>query len=153
LQPFERVPGTSTRHSDSTIINQLDPDVNSSRKRLRKIIYAVGAVFAVIVLIDALDLFVDKNWGEIPHGNHSHFVSYDKDEGVSVSNCPQRPPAADEMISRQCQMLKMVKVDNVTHYVPTDRNPNVPTERFPTRPPGSGVIITPNGELASGDDH
>jgi hypothetical protein len=124
-----------------------------NRDKLRKVLLTIAAIGAIIVIVDALDLFDDKYWSEISHGNHSHFVPYNKDEGVSVSNCPQHPPAANELITSQCQILELVSVEGTTHYVPTNRNPNVPLDRFPTRPPGSGVVVTANGELAAADAH
>ncbi|MGA7303938.1 MAG: hypothetical protein WBW88_03650 [Rhodothermales bacterium] len=124
------------------------------QRRQLKIFLAVFAViFVAVVLSDALDLFTNKDWSEIPHGNHSHFVPNHRDEGVSASDCPQRPPGKNEMLSSQCQMIQLVVIDGTTHYVPTDHNPNVPPDRFPTRPPGSGVIITPDGELAAAGSH
>ena len=154
LQGPGRAEGTTTRLLYSTCIKTyLEHVVTSTRRNLRRIVYGVAIVFATIVLVDALDLFDDKTWTEISHGNHSHFIPYDKDDDVSVSNCPQHPPAANELISSQCQLLTLVIVGDVTYYVPNDRNPNVPDDQFPTRPPGSGVIITPNGELAAAGAH
>ena len=127
--------------------------MTSQRSKIRKILFTVAGIAALVVVIDALDLFDDKTWSEISHGNHSHFVPYDKDEGVSVSNCPQQAPAVNEILTSQCQMLELVESDGVTHYVPSNRNPNVPVSRFPTRPPGSGVVVTANGELAAADAH
>jgi len=122
-------------------------------------LYAVAAVFVAIVIFDSLDLFDDKTWSEISHASHSHFVPFDNDRGilldedVSVSDCPQRPPADNELLSSQCQLLTIVTIDETTYYIPNDRNPNVPDERFPVRPPGPGVVITPNGQLASANAH
>ncbi|HUF07927.1 MAG TPA: hypothetical protein VMO47_01315 [Rhodothermales bacterium] len=124
----------------------------TQRRQFRRILYVVAAVFAAIVLVDALDLFSNKNWSEIPHGNHSHYSPHNRDENVSVSDCPQRPPGENEMLSSQCQLIQLVKVDGTTHYAPVDRNQNVPIARFPTRPPGPGVIITATGELAAAGD-
>jgi hypothetical protein len=126
--------------------------VSSTRPRIR-FLYAAAAVFVFIVVLDALDVFDDKTWTEISHGSHSHFIPYDKDEAVSVSDCPQRAPSETELLSSQCQILTLVTVEETVHYIPADRNTNVPDDRFPTRPPGSGVIITPNGELAAADAH
>ena len=125
----------------------------TQRRQFKRILYIVAAVFAAIVLVDALDLFSNKNWSEIPHGNHSHYSPHNRDENVSVSDCPQRPPGENEMLSSQCQLIQLVNVDGTTHYVPVDRNQNVPLDRFPTRPPGPGVIITAIGELAAAGDH
>jgi hypothetical protein len=125
----------------------------NQRRRFKLILAVFAIVIVSIALIDALDLFSNKNWSEIPHGNHSHFVPNHRDEGVSASDCPQRPPAENEMLSGQCQLIELVDVNGTTHYLPADRNPNVPPDRFPTRPPGPGVIITPTGELASADAH
>ena len=125
----------------------------TQRRQLRLFLAAFAALFVAIVLIDALDLFSDKDWSEIPHGSHSHFVSNNRDEGVSASDCPQRPPADNEILSQQCQLIELVEVDGQTHYVPVDRNPNTPVSRFPTQPPGSGVVITPTGQLAAADAH
>ena len=121
--------------------------------------YVVAAVFVGIVVVDSLDLFGNKTWSEINHASHSHFVPFDEDkgiildEGVSISNCPQRPPTENEFLSTQCQLLTMVTVGEKTYYIPNNRNPNVPDDQFPFRPPGSGVIITANGQLASADAH
>lgn len=125
----------------------------TQRRQFKLILTVIAVVFVVVALVDALDLFSSKNWGEIPHGNHSHYVPNDRDDNVSVSNCPQRPPGDNEMLSSQCQLIQLVPIDGTTHYVPVDRNPNVPPDRFPTRPPGPGVIITATGELAAADDH
>jgi hypothetical protein len=125
-----------------------------SQKRRFKVILSVIAVVVVAVsLIDALDLFSNKAWSEIPHGSHSHYIPNNKDENVSIGDCPQRPPAENEMLSSQCQLIQLVDIDGTIHYVPIERNPNVPPDRFPTRPPGPGVIITPTGELAAAGDH
>ncbi len=121
--------------------------------------FVVAAVFVGIVVFDSLNLFDDKNWSEISHASHSHFVPFDNDKGilldedVSISGCPQRPPTENEFLSTQCQLLTMVTVGQKTYYIPNDRNSDVPDDQFPVRPPGSGVIITPNGRLASADAH
>ena len=127
--------------------------MSSRRSRVRWIMGGVAALFVGGVMVDALDLFDDKTWTEISHGNHSHFISYDKDKNVSVSDCPQRPPAAGEILSSQCQLITLVTLGDVTHYIPIDRRSDVPDDRFPVRPPGPGVVITPTGELAAADTH
>jgi hypothetical protein len=125
----------------------------TNRRQFKVFLSAFAVVFVAVVLIDALDLFSDQDWGEIPHGNHSHYVPLKRDEGVSASDCPQRPPGENEMLSGQCQMIELVDVDGTTYYLPEGRNPNVPPDRFPTRPPGPGVVITATGELAAADSH
>lgn len=126
-----------------------NPQQVTKRRQFRLILSALAIVFVAVVLIDALDLFSNKNWSEIPHGNHSHFVPNHRDEGVTASDCPQRPPAKDEMLSSQCQLIQLISIDGTTHYVPVDHDPAVPPDRFPTRPPGPGVRISPTGELGS----
>ena len=121
--------------------------------------YVVAAIFVGIVVVDSVDLFESKTWTEINHASHNHYVPFDDDkgmildEGVSISNCPQRPPTESEFLSTQCQLLTMVTVGEQTHYIPDDRNPNVTDDKFPVGPPGPGVIITPGGQLASADAH
>ena len=97
--------------------------MSSRRTKARWIIGGVAALLVCVVIVDALDLLDDKTWTEISHGNHSHFVPYDKDADVSVSDCPQQPPGADELLSSQCQMLSIVVVGETSHYIPADRNP------------------------------
>lgn len=121
------------------------------RRRLNIVLALIAIAFVSVVLVDALDLLSDQTWSEVPHGNHSHFVPNDRDDGVSISDCPQRPPSSQEILSSQCQLIQVVSDGSETRYVPVDRNPNVPVERFPTRPPGPGVVITPTGELAQAD--
>ena len=121
--------------------------------------YVVAAIFVGIVVVDSLDLFGNKTWAEINHASHNHYVPFDEDkgmtldEGVSISNCPQSPPAENQMLSFQCQLLTLVAVGDATHYIPNNRNPNVPDDQFPVRPPASGVVITANGQLASAGAH
>jgi len=125
----------------------------SNRIILRRTVVGVAVILVGIVLVDALELFDDKSWTKISHGNHSHFVPHALADGVSLSDCPQRAPAANEVLSGQCQLLALTDVDGTIRYIPSTRNPAIPDERFPSRPPGPGVIIGPNGELASADAH
>lgn len=42
--------------------------------------------------------FGDKDYAEIPHGNHTHYVPKDRDHDVPLSRFPTEPPAENERI-------------------------------------------------------
>lgn len=42
--------------------------------------------------------FGDKDYAEIPHGNHVHYVPKDRDHDVPLSRFPTEPPAENERI-------------------------------------------------------
>ena len=68
------------------------------RKRLRWILLAVAALFFAFVMRQVLDPFGDKDYAEISHGNHVHYVPKDRDPNVSMDRFPTRPPGPDERI-------------------------------------------------------
>ena len=62
---------------------------------------AIGFFLIIIMFImrPILDPFGNKEYMEIPHGNHVHYVPKDKDPNVSVSNFPTTPPGPNERIT------------------------------------------------------
>ncbi len=73
--------------------------VSSGRFRFRIVLVIVGLILFVFVMQRVLNPFGDKEYAEIPHGNHSHYVPKDRDPSVPISNFPTRPPAAHERIT------------------------------------------------------
>ena len=68
------------------------------RKRLRWILLIVGLIFFVLVMRRVLNPFGDKDYFELSHGNHVHYVPKDRDPNVPISNFPNRPPGPNERI-------------------------------------------------------
>ena len=68
------------------------------RKKLRWIILIIAGALLVLVMRQVLNPFGDREYAEIPHGNHSHFVPKDRDPNVPLSSFPTRPPGPNERI-------------------------------------------------------
>ena len=68
------------------------------RKRLRLFLIIGALFFFGVVMTDALDVFRDKDYYEVPHGNHTHYVPYDREENMPLDNFPTTPPRADQRI-------------------------------------------------------
>lgn len=68
------------------------------RKRLRRILLIVGLVLFALVMRRVLNPFGDKDYVEISHGNHVHYVPKDRDPNVPISQFPNRPPGPDERL-------------------------------------------------------
>ncbi|MEZ4701506.1 MAG: hypothetical protein R2834_14305 [Rhodothermales bacterium] len=64
------------------------------------------AVLVLLMLRTVLDPYGDKGYVEISHGNHVHYVPEDRNPNVSISNFPSRPPAPDERILPNGQIVK-----------------------------------------------
>ena len=67
------------------------------RKWIRTAIYLVLAAMLVLVMNTVLNPYGDREWTEISHGDHSHYVPRDWD-GTNLSSFPTRPPGPDEVI-------------------------------------------------------
>ena len=66
---------------------------------LRRWIVILGfGILTWLMMAQVLDPFGDKEYMEIPHGDHKHYVPKDRDRSVSVSNFPTAPPGPNERI-------------------------------------------------------
>lgn len=72
--------------------------ISSNRKNLRRLMLIMAAVILFIVLRQVMNPFGDKEYAEIPHGNHVHYVPKDRDHDVPLSRFPTEPPAENERI-------------------------------------------------------
>ncbi len=75
------------------------PRVSIERVRLRIIMAVLAAIVLIFVMQWVLNPYGDKDYAEIPHGDHSHFVPRDRDPNVPISNFPRNPPATNERIT------------------------------------------------------
>lgn len=121
------------------------------RKRLRTVVISGAGLFLAFALADALGLFSTTSYTAISHGNHTHYTPDNRDDGVELGNCPQRPPGPDEMLTPQCQLVRAVDQNGTTYYIPSDADGQMPITQFPTRPPASGERILPNGQLVTAE--
>lgn len=71
---------------------------DAMRKKLRWTILIIAGVLLVLVMRQVLNPFGDRDYAEIPHGNHSHFVPKDRDPDVPLSRFPTRPPGPNERL-------------------------------------------------------
>lgn len=66
------------------------------RGRRRWIVTAAAILFFAVVLWSALRR--TGEYQEISHGNHTHYVPWDRDPDVSIDHFPTRPPGPNERI-------------------------------------------------------
>ena len=71
--------------------------MQNMRRRLRWGILLLLALLFVLVMRTVLNPYGDREWLEISHGNHSHYVPRGWD-GTNLSNFPTQPPGPDEVI-------------------------------------------------------
>ena len=71
--------------------------MQNMRRRLRWGILLLLALLFVLVMRTVLNPYGDREWLEISHGNHSHYVPRGWD-GTNLSNFPKQPPGPDEVI-------------------------------------------------------
>ncbi len=72
--------------------------ISSTRRNLRRLMLIMAAVILFIVMRRVMNPFGDKDYAEIPHGNHVHYVPKDRDHDVPLSRFPTEPPAENERI-------------------------------------------------------
>lgn len=68
------------------------------RTKLRWALLIAAGLILILVMRQVLNPFGDREYAEIPHGNHSHFVPKDRDPNVPLSAFPTRPPGPNERI-------------------------------------------------------
>ncbi len=70
----------------------------NSKTKKRLAVVSIVTLLAVYLLVDALHVFDDSPYLEVPHGSHSHFVPRDRDPNVPLENFPTVPPRPNEKI-------------------------------------------------------
>lgn len=81
------------------------PGHSRTKKMLKWAILIIGALFFLIVLLEAIDPYGDQPYIEITHGNHVHYVPHDRDPKVSIGKFPQFPPGPDEIITPEGRIV------------------------------------------------
>lgn len=71
----------------------------------KRIVVVVSIAFFGLVLADTLGAFDQRDYFEVPHGNHSHFVPKDRDTSIPISQFPTRPPNDNERILPDGQIV------------------------------------------------
>ena len=67
------------------------------RRWLRWGVILILVMMFIAVMSTVLNPYGDREWLEIPHGNHSHYVPRGWD-GTNLSNFPTQPPGRNEVI-------------------------------------------------------
>ena len=70
----------------------------AKRATVRRIILLVILLFFGYIIADALRVFDDRPYNEIPHGNHSHYVPKDCTGDIETGQFPTQPPGPGERI-------------------------------------------------------
>lgn len=66
---------------------------------------AVLLVFFVLILREVLYPYRNQRFGEIPHGDHVHYVPKDRNPDVSIGKFPTQKPGPDERITPDGQVV------------------------------------------------
>ncbi len=75
------------------------------RKRLRWILLILVLIFFVFVMRRVLSPVGETGYYEISHGDHTHYVPEGWDENVPISRFPTKPPAPNERILPNGQVV------------------------------------------------
>lgn len=77
------------------------------KNKKRSVFAAIVILLGGFLLMDALHLFDDAEYVEVPHGSHSHFVPRDRDPNVPLENFPSVPPRPNERIMPNGEVVRM----------------------------------------------
>jgi len=62
-------------------------------------------ILAAFAMADSLGLFIEKPYKAVPHGTHNHYVPFDRDPGVPLSDFPTEEPGPNERITAQGKVI------------------------------------------------
>jgi len=81
-------------------------DSSSSSRSWRRwtAVVVFGALF-VVIMWTVINPYRGQDYGEIPHGDHIHYVPKDRNLEVPVSRFPTRPPGPGERITPEGQVV------------------------------------------------
>lgn len=79
----------------SDVPNESSSDVSYRRWVLVAFIVAILAT----VMWTVINPYRNQPYEEIPHGDHVHYIPKDRNEDVSISRFPTRPPSSSEQIT------------------------------------------------------
>lgn len=81
--------------------------MNTKRKtRFKIVFFAILFVSTLFALADSLGFFNPKEYTEVNHGAHNHYVPHDRDPNVPLSRFPMDEPEEDERITPTGQVVK-----------------------------------------------
>ena len=52
----------------------------------------------VVATIDSLNLFDDRPYKVVPHGDHVHYMPHDRDPEAHLDDFPMQPPGPNQKI-------------------------------------------------------
>jgi hypothetical protein len=81
-------------------------DSSASRRSWRRwtAVVVFGALF-VVVMWTVVNPYRGQDYGEIPHGDHVHYIPKDRNAEVPVSRFPTRPPEPGERITPEGEVV------------------------------------------------
>lgn len=81
-------------------------DASTSPRAWRKwVAGAILLIFFAALIREVINPYRNQRFGEIPHGDHVHYVPKDRNPDVPVSRFPTRKPDADERITPDGQVV------------------------------------------------
>ncbi len=126
------------------------------KRSSRRLVFWLVAIvlIATFVLPEVLDPYGDKEWTEINHGNHVHFVPEGRDMDVPLDRFPTTEPMANQQILLDGSVVARrpwieVKHDDHIHFVPRDRDEDVDIHNFPRIQPLPSQRILPDGRVVA----
>lgn len=87
--------------SSDTAEDSFSP-VRSLRRWAAVVVF--GALF-VVIMWTVVNPYRGQDYGEIPHGDHIHYVPKERNMEVPISRFPTRPPEPGERITPEGQVV------------------------------------------------
>jgi len=76
-------------------------------KNILKYLFISGVLIcAGFALADSLGAFNQKPYKAVSHGSHNHYVPFDRDPAVPLSDFPTEEPGPNERITAQGKIIK-----------------------------------------------
>jgi hypothetical protein len=97
--------GSTSNGTDASTEASATSSPESSATVRRWIVGALLALFFGIVMYQVLNPFPDQAYMEISHGDHVHYVPKDRDPDVPLNRFPTTPPAENERILPDGQVV------------------------------------------------
>ena len=77
----------------------------TSKNIFKYLFIAIVLVCAGFALADSLGAFNQKHYKAVSHGSHNHYVPFDRDPAVPLSDFPTEEPGPNERITAQGKIV------------------------------------------------
>lgn len=73
---------------------------------IKKLTIFIISIVVIVALAHSLGFFSNKEYTELNHGNHIHYVPHDRNPDVPLDNFPMTKPKPDERIMPDGRIVK-----------------------------------------------